>query len=103
MTGRNDTLHGGFWGYDRRPWAVVSNSSRSISFSLADTDGSEGFPGSLAVTVTYTLEDGDGSADAALGRWSLDYAAVAGPVETVCALSNHAYWNLNVRGAGEES
>jgi aldose 1-epimerase len=33
VTGRNDTLHGGSIGFDRRVWSVAARNGSSITFS----------------------------------------------------------------------
>lgn len=50
-----DTLHGGIVGYDARPWTLVKRSSNSVTFSLVDPDGDQGFPGTVTTSVTYTV------------------------------------------------
>lgn len=80
-------LHGGN-GYDRRVWQVVSAGESSITLSLADKDGEEGFPSRVDVTVTYTL---DGTS------LRIDYRAIADG-KTPVSLTNHTYFNLNGLG-----
>lgn len=62
-TPKNDngqnTLHGGFTGIDMLCWDVESVSDSSITFSFVHPDGFEGYPGNLAVSVTYTLSGTD--------------------------------------------
>lgn len=49
-----DTLHGGPHGWDWRNWTVVAHTADSITFSLTDPDGSQGFPGEVISYVTYS-------------------------------------------------
>jgi aldose 1-epimerase len=42
-----NTLHGGSTGYDARNWTVVQANTSSITFSLFDPSGFQGFPGSV--------------------------------------------------------
>ena len=51
-------LHGGPDGWDWRNWTVVAHTSDSITFSLTDPDGKEGFPGEVVSYVSkyYLVE-----------------------------------------------
>ena len=49
----NNTLHGGFKGYDRRVWKLQNSSPNSATFILLDPAGTEGFPGTVSTTVSY--------------------------------------------------
>lgn len=40
---------------DWRNWTVVAHTTDSITFSLVDPDGMEGFPGQVIAYATYTL------------------------------------------------
>ena len=62
------TLHGGLDGFDRRAWTVRRRDATSVSLGLHSPDGDQGFPGSLEVTVTYSV---------APGVVSIDYVATA--------------------------
>ncbi len=87
-------LHGGRSGFAQKVWRgeilPVVPGAAAVRFSLRSPDGEEGFPGTLEVTVTYTLTD-----DNAL---RIDYAATSDK-PTPVNLTNHAYFNL----AGEGS
>ena len=67
---RNDgpnTLHGGAIGFHHRLWDAEVLGEDAVRFSRFSPDGEEGFPGDLAVSVTYRLTDE--------GVLSLDYEA----------------------------
>ena len=80
-------LHGGKVGFDRRFWEVtpVDGEEPSLRLSLVSPDGEEGYPGTVGVTVTYTLKS-----DNAL---VLHYEATTDKT-TPINLTNHAYFNL---------
>lgn len=85
-------LHGGNVCYNKRVWTVegmTDGDEPSVTFGYISPDGEENYPGTLKISVTYTL-----SANNAL---VLDYKATS-DAETVINLTNHAYFNL--RGAG---
>ncbi|KAA8571565.1 hypothetical protein EYC84_001563 [Monilinia fructicola] len=81
-----DTLHGGPNGWDWRNWTVVAHTTNSITFSLTDPDGEQGFPGEVISYVTYTLTN---------LTWSFKMIAVATTKKTPIMLSSHTYWNLD--------
>jgi aldose 1-epimerase len=75
-----DTLHGGPDGWDWRNWTVVAHTRESITFSIVDPDGDQGFPGEVVSFVTYTL---------GVGTWDIRMVAVATTKKTPIMLSSH--------------
>jgi aldose 1-epimerase len=82
-------LHGGVEGFDKRNWEaeVVQD---GVEFTLVSPDGDQGFPGTLAVRVRYTLR---GSVVRMESSATSDKA-------TVLNLTNHAYFNLDGEASG---
>jgi len=80
--------HGGKIGFDKRNWSGVIEGN-SVIFSLNSPSGEENFPGTLRVTVIYSLSE-----DNAL---SIRYHAISDQ-DTLCNLTNHAYFNLAGQG-----
>jgi len=88
-----NSLHGGPKGFDKAIWDVVSvarGPAASVTLRLVSPDGDMGYPGTLTVTATYSLDEKN--------HLTIDYKATTDK-PTVVNLSNHAYWNL----AGEGS
>ncbi|HEU4430765.1 MAG TPA: hypothetical protein VFT98_18535, partial [Myxococcota bacterium] len=53
-------LHGGVRGFDKVVWrarAIASDTEAGVELRYASPDGEEGYPGRLAVTMSYTLTD----------------------------------------------
>jgi len=93
-TSAGNTIHGGVAGFDKKVWQAVAHDGAAPSLTLhyASPDGEEHFPGTLDITVTYTL-----LADNAL---RLDYRATTDK-PTVLNLTNHAYFNLKGHDQGD--
>lgn len=86
-------LHGGTRGWNAYLWDAEicgNDDAPAVRFSRVSPDGEEGYPGTVRVSVTYTL-GADGSV-------RLDYAAES-DAATPINLTNHAYFNL----AGHDS
>ncbi|MDR1789116.1 MAG: galactose mutarotase [Opitutaceae bacterium] len=87
-------LHGGKVGFDKVIWdatPLLANNTPALRLRHTSPDGDEGYPGSLDVTVTYTLTE-----DNAL---RIDYAATTS-APTPVNLTNHSYFNLAGEGSG---
>ncbi|KAH9914489.1 galactose mutarotase-like domain-containing protein [Epithele typhae] len=80
-----NSLHGGDFGFDRRNWTAIDYRPDQVSFALIDVNGTEGFPGTVITTVTYTL--GNDSV------FNMSISAVA-TQRTPIMLSAHQFWNL---------
>lgn len=88
--GGNVTLHGGVRGFDKY-LMTAEPLPDGVRLSRVSPDGEEGFPGALAVSVTYRLSDDN--------QIRVNYAAVTDK-PTVLNLTNHSYWNLAGEGCG---
>jgi aldose 1-epimerase len=87
-------LHGGLRGLDKRIWsseAVHTESASSVRFTYVSPAGEEGYPGTLSVTVTYTLTD-------ASDELTINFAATT-DAPTACNLTNHVFFNLAGQGS----
>ncbi len=86
-----NALHGGIQGFDKRAWQAREASGAHLSLAYTSPDGEEGYPGTLAAEVTYTLTGGN--------ALRIDYEASTDR-PTVINLTNHSYFNLAGEGAG---
>lgn len=88
-----NTLHGGTVSFDRRVWkgeAVSDGKSAAVRLTYVSPDGEEHFPGTLTVTVVYTLTEKN--------ELKIEYTAKTDKA-TAVNLTNHTYFNL--RGEGD--
>lgn len=86
--GKN-SLHGGKVGFDRKIWDAKAEGDALVLHCFS-SDGEEGFPGNLDVTVTYTLGEDD--------SLRIDYQATPDQ-DTLVNMTNHSYFNLNGGGS----
>lgn len=84
-------LHGGPEGFDKRVWTVTALTGDAAVLSLRSPDGDMGYPGCLDVRVTYRLNG---------GALEIEYEAVSDK-DTLCNLTNHAYFNLSGHDSGD--
>lgn len=82
-------IHGGQNGFDKRHWegkATRSGGSPAVEMTYLSKDGEEGYPGNLAVTVTFSLSKDN--------ELLIDYKATTDKA-TPLVLTNHSYFNLS--------
>lgn len=85
----NNHLHGGMIGFDKRIWNATesgTDNQPSLILSHLSPDGDEGYPGTISVTVTYTLS--------LEGYLSITYCATTDKT-TILNMTNHSYFNLH--------
>jgi aldose 1-epimerase len=87
-----NALHGGLVGFDKKIWDAEIIGG-AVQMSLTSPDGDEGYPGTLQVTLTYSLNNE--------GELRLDYTAETDK-KTVLNLTNHSYFNLAGGGSVRE-
>lgn len=97
---RGNSLHSGPYGFNSAIWdsemktindrveLILTYSSPSVTENLIQ---SQGFPGNLHTTVTYSLNNKN--------QLSIDYSAKS-DADTFVNLTNHTYFNLNGEGNG---
>jgi aldose 1-epimerase len=81
-------LNGGVQGFDKVLWSAETSDS-SLILSYVSRDGEEGYPGNLAVKVTYIVTH--------RGELVIQYEAST-EKPTVVNLTNHTYFNLACGG-----
>ena len=88
-------IHGGHQGFQKLVWRaepVQGDSFVGVRLTHTSPDGTEGYPGTACVQVTYKLT--------ANNELHLDYEATTDK-PTHVNLTNHAYWNLAGAGSGD--
>lgn len=86
-------LHGGVKGLDKVVWQIDSaqrGSPARVTLRHVSPEGAGGYPGTLTVTATYSLSDGN--------ELTVEYRATTDK-PTIVNITNHSYFNL----AGEGS
>lgn len=91
---RHGHLHGGIVGFDKKIWDyTVENAGDepAVRFSYVSPDGEEGYPGTVSVSVTFSLNEKN--------TLSLHYHGTTDR-KTVLNMTNHAYFNPHGVGGG---
>ncbi|MBE5995884.1 MAG: galactose mutarotase [Lachnospiraceae bacterium] len=89
---RDYNSHGGIVGFDKRIWDALDSGSDYVRMHYRSPDGEEGFPGTLDVDVTFSIEG---------ESLVITYEAVTDK-DTILNLTNHSYFNLDGGGSVEE-
>lgn len=84
-----NTLHGGEIGTDRMVWDVIRTNDSSMVMRCVLPDGQDGFPGTLDITLIYTLTSQN--------EFCTEFLATTDK-PTLCNLSNHSFFNLAGEG-----
>lgn len=90
-------LHGGERGFDKRVWKILNVKSgpvASVTMGLTSADGDQGYPGTLEVTVTYSLDERN--------DLRIDYRARTDR-PTVINLTSHGLFNMAGEGAPNDA
>jgi aldose 1-epimerase len=85
-------LHGGLRGSRFRVFDAVQRDDSSVEMTYVFADGEEGFPGTLALRLRYSVTEAN--------ELVLDYEAVALDKPTVASFTTHAFFNLNGESSG---
>ena len=91
--GKN-SLHGGLEGFNRRIWDAypfVIGKKAGVKLFLESPDGDQGYPGTLQVNLTISLDEDN--------NLEFSYRAESSKT-TIVNLTNHSYWNLSGAGNG---
>lgn len=93
--GEKHHLHGGKKGFDKYVWdsriSYFPAERACVSFSRLSPDGEEHYPGNLKACVSYEFTEYD--------ALKITYDAICDQ-DTICNLTNHAYFNLEGEDAG---
>jgi aldose 1-epimerase len=92
-----NVIHGGTAGFHNKVWTakIQDGPEPSLILTLESPDGDGGFPGELAVMVTYTVTRNN--------ELKVDYHAEAIGGSTIANLTNHSYFALQGEGNGDIS
>jgi aldose 1-epimerase len=86
-------LHGGPLGFDKVLWQAeepVDANDAKVTMTYVSPDGEEGYPGTMNITIVFTLTDDN--------ELRFEYSAVS-DADTLVNLTNHAYFNLDGEGS----
>ena len=96
LNDKTNSLHGGTQGFDKRVWQIVNvgdaGGIAKVAMRLVSPAGDQGYPGTLTVTTTYSLDDH--------GSLTIDMDATS-DAPTIVNLTNHALFDLAGEGSPE--
>jgi aldose 1-epimerase len=90
-------LHGGERGFSKQVWQILNVTSgpvASVTMGLTSPHGDQGYPGTLTVTVTYSLDEKN--------DLTVDYRARTDR-PTIVNLTSHGLFNMAGEGAAEDA
>ncbi|MBL7849188.1 MAG: galactose mutarotase [Cyclobacteriaceae bacterium] len=90
-----NALHGGLVGFNNVLWRMQPKAiegGQALEMTYSSPDGEEGYPGTLNVQVTYTLNDAN--------ELIIDYKATTDKT-TILNLTHHSFFNLAGEGSGD--
>ena len=85
-------LHGGIKGSRFQVFDAVQHNDSSVEMTYVFADGEEGFPGTLALRLMYSVTEAN--------ELVIDYEALALDSPTVASFTSHAFFNLNGESSG---
>jgi aldose 1-epimerase len=94
VNNNSNALHGGVKGFDKRLWKVIEvagGPTAHVTLGYTSADGEEGYPGTLKLTATYSLNEQN--------ELTLEYKATTDK-PTIVNVTNHSFWNLAGEDAG---
>ena len=80
-------LHGGEKGFDKYHWKKIIHNKKKIVYEIVSKNLDQGFPGNLKVNCIYEIEN---------NNVLIKYNYISDKYTHV-NLTNHIYWNLNLR------
>ncbi len=90
LNNHGNHLHGGTKGFESKVWdgKIIKTvaGTEAVKMSYLSTDGEEGYPGNLKISVTYSLTDGN--------ELKIQYEAET-DAPTVINPTSHCYFNLH--------
>ncbi|MDA9773996.1 galactose mutarotase [Saprospiraceae bacterium] len=92
LNNKGNHLHGGSRNFGTRIWEVKSQNEYQVIFSLESENLDANYPGNLSIEVKYTLSS--------KGELHIECEAICDK-DTICNLTNHAYFNLSGESHGE--